>query len=156
DAVVPGFGVRVTDKATRTFILVARYPGHTSPARRRLGEYGALTLEAARDKARSWLQMLQKGIDPALVEQRAKSETVQKHKNTFASVAEDWFKDKLPSERKGREVEQDVRREFITLWGKRPITDITDIDVLSVINAKKRETPAQARNLLGHLKRLFS
>ena len=40
DAVVPGFGVRVTDKtgsdgkaAQRTFILVTRYPGSTNPTR---------------------------------------------------------------------------------------------------------------------------
>src|SRR5687768_11860363 len=52
DAIVPGFGVRVTDKsddkgkATQsTFILVARFPGSTNPTRRALGEYGKLSLE---------------------------------------------------------------------------------------------------------------
>ena len=47
DAVVPGFGVRVTDKvdekgraAQRTFILVTRYPGSSNPTRRALGDYG--------------------------------------------------------------------------------------------------------------------
>src|ERR671934_172908 len=42
------------------------------------------------------------------------------------------------------------------VWGKRPITDITDLDVVSVITAKKKVAPAQARNLLGHAKRLFA
>jgi integrase len=155
DALVPGFGIRVTDKGQRSFILIARYPGYTSPARRRLGEYGALTLEAAREKARAWIELVHKGIDPALVEERAKAEAMRKQKNTFAAVAEDWFKDKLPAERKGKEVERDVRKEFMPVWGKRPITDITDLDVLSIINAKKRTAPSQARNLLGHIKRLF-
>src|SRR5262249_28122194 len=32
---------------------------------------------------------------------------------------------------------------------------ITDLDVLGIINAKKRTAPVQARNELGHIKRLF-
>ena len=34
DADVRGFGVRVTDKGQRTFVLIARYPGSTNPTRR--------------------------------------------------------------------------------------------------------------------------
>ena len=41
DTLVPGFGVRVSDKGRKTFILVARYPGSSNPTRRGLGEYGA-------------------------------------------------------------------------------------------------------------------
>ena len=54
DTVVPGFGVRVSETGRRTFILIARYPGSKNPTRRALGQYGALTLEQARHKARSW------------------------------------------------------------------------------------------------------
>ncbi len=39
DAAVPGFGIRVTDKGVKTFVLVARYPGSSNPTRRALGEY---------------------------------------------------------------------------------------------------------------------
>jgi hypothetical protein len=41
------------------------------------------------------------------------------------------------------------------VWTGRPITELTDLDVLSVINSKKRTAPAQARNLLGIAKRMF-
>jgi integrase len=58
-------------------------------------------------------------------------------------------------ERKGAEVEADIRREFIPAWGVRPITELSDLDVLVVINAKKFTAPAQARNLLATAKRLF-
>ena len=44
DTDVRGFGVRVTDKGQRTFILIARYPGSTNPTRRALGEYPTLSL----------------------------------------------------------------------------------------------------------------
>jgi hypothetical protein len=156
DALVPGMGVRVTENGVRTFILVARYPGYRSPARRALGVYSALTLEAARDKARAWIEMVSKGVDPALVEERAKAEALRKQENSFAAVVEDWIQDKLSTERQGKDVERDVRREFLPVWGARPITEITDLDVLSIVNAKKRAAPAQARNLLGHLRRFFA
>jgi integrase len=61
-----------------------------------------------------------------------------------------------PTQRKGAEVERDVRREFVAAWGARPITDITALDVRDVIRAKTADGhPAQARNLLGYAKRLF-
>jgi integrase len=156
DAVTPGLGVRVTDKGKRTFILVARYPGSPNPTRRALGEYGEIGLGEARAKAASWLELLQRGVDPREEVERARLAEQRKRANTFAAVAEDFIQEKLPGERKGKEVERDIRREFIPLWGGRPITEITAQDVRGVIKAVKDRAPYQAHNLLGHAKRLFS
>ena len=51
DAQMAGLVIRVTDKGTKTFALVARYPGSSNPTRRALGEYGPLGLAEAREKA---------------------------------------------------------------------------------------------------------
>jgi integrase len=63
----------------------------------------------------------------------------------------------LPSERKGREVEQDIRRELLPKWGGRAITDITALDVRNLVKAIKdrRGTPYQAHNVLITIRRLF-
>lgn len=156
DLVVPGLGVRVTDGAARTWILKTRYPGSPHPTRRALGDYPAMSLERAREKAGRWRTLIKQGIDPAVAEERERQESIRQQATTFAVVAKDWFCDKLPGERKGKEVERDVRKAFIAAWSKRPITEITDLDVMSVINAKKKNAPAHARNLLGHAKRLFA
>jgi hypothetical protein len=156
DAVIPGLAIRVTDKRTRTFVLIARYPGSTNPTRRALGEYGALPLEKARKKATDWLELISKSIDPADQEERERQAEERKRANSFAAVADDFIADKLSGERKGKEVERDIRREFIPVLGLRPITDLTDVDVLSIIKAKKATAPAQARNLLGIAKRMFA
>jgi integrase len=72
-------------------------------------------------------------------------------------VAEDFIKDKLPGERKGAEVERDIRREFLPVLGGRPIADITPFDIVSIVKAAKdRGSPYQAHNLLGTARRLFS
>ena len=155
DTVVPGFGVRVSASGRRTFMLVSRYPGSRNPTRRALGTYGVLSLEKARQKARDWVQLIHKGIDPLDEEDRQRRVEQLKRENSFAKVAEDFIAEKLSGERKGREVARDLRREFVPHWGGRPITEITDIDVLSVIKAKARTAPAQARNLLAYAKRLF-
>jgi integrase len=157
DTIVPGFGVRVSETGRRTFILIARYPGSHNPTRRALGEYGELTLEKARTKARDWLELIRKGIDPREEEERQRRAELRKRANSFAAVAEDFIKDKLATERKGWEVERDIRREFIPVWGGRSLAEITPHDVRAVVKAAKdRGAPYQAHNLLGYARRLFA
>lgn len=136
---------------------MARYPRSKNPTRRALGTYGELTLEQARAKARKWLALIEQGKDPKIEEERLRAAEQRKRASTFAAVAEDFIKDKLPGERNGREVERDIRREFMPAWGGRPVADITPFDVVQIVKAAKdRGSPYQAHNLLGIVRRLFS
>ena len=186
DTVVPGLGVRVSKTGRRTFVLMTRYPGDQHPARRKLGIYGELTLEQAREKARGWLELIRKGTDPVVAEEEARQAALRLQANTFASVAEDYLALQVigpdpekPRQRKAAEVARDFRGVFIALWDERPITSISRHDVLALIEgirdngtaatlavygkgkkgdgkAEKAPAPGQARNLLGHLKTFFS
>jgi len=156
DSELPGLGVRVMASGQRSFILVGRFPGSRNPTRRALGAYPVLGVADAREKAAAWRKLIGRGFDPTLEEERARQAEELKRANTFAAVAEDFIKEKLPGERKGKEIERDIRREFIAPWGKRPIGEITDLDVLAVIKTKARTAPVQAHNLLATVKRLFS
>jgi integrase len=157
DSVVPGLGFRITETGHKSFTLVARFPGSKNPTRRALGDYGALTLEGARRKAREWLETLRRGVDPREEEERQRVAKLRERRNTFAAVAEDFINDKLPGERKGREVERDIRREFLPRWGKLAITQVIDAHVREVVKAAKdRGSPYQAHNLLTTARRLFS
>ena len=156
DQVIAGFGVRVSDTGLRSFIFKTRYPGSPHPTRRTLGEYPALTLEEAREKAADWRKLIKQGTDPAIAEQRRREAEQHKQTTTVGAVADDFFAEKLAGERKGREAEWTFRREFLSTWGRRPITEITDLDILAVIKAKKRTAPAEARNLLALAKRFFT
>ena len=164
DLIVPGLAVRVTETGQRTFVLVARYPDPTAPhgrakqpTRRALGEYGALTLEKARGKARDWLALIRQGIDPRSDEERRRAAELQRQGNSFAAVAEAFIARHVSKRWKGAEVERDIRREFIARWGARPITSITRHDVVAVIDAAvDRGAPYQAHNLLGYVRRLFN
>jgi integrase len=156
DTTLPGFMVRVTDTGQCSYVLRTRFPGSPNANRRAIGDVGAMALTDARERAREWLALIAKGVDPAVEAERARQAAMRKQKNTFASVAEDFIEKKLPGERKGKEVAQDIRREFIPLWGRRPISEVSRQEIRAAIEAKAQTAPAQARNLLVEIKRLFA
>jgi integrase len=155
DAQVPGFGVRVTDTGNRTYILRTRFPGSDTPSRREIGKCEDITLSDAREKARRWRELVKQGIDPADQAARDRAAQVQKRQTTFASVAEDFIRDKLPTERKGKDAEREIRRDLLPKWAGLPITEVTDRHVASLIRAKGRDGKVGARNLLALIKRFF-
>jgi len=122
DTGFPGFGVRVSDTGRHTFVLMARYPGSNNPTRRALGVYDKMSLEEAREKARAWLNLIGKGIDPESAEEAVRQAALRKQENTFSAMCEEFFKRHLS---KTRQAQVDIRREFISRWADRPITEIT-------------------------------
>jgi integrase len=155
DTEVPGFGVRVTDTGNKTFILRTRYPGSVSPSRRELGRCGDLSLTDAREKARRWRSLVRQGVDPATEELRQRTAEIRKLKTTFGAVVDDFIRDKLPGERKGKDVEREIRRDLLPKWRDLAITEITDHHVSSLIKEKGRDGKVGARNLLALIKRFF-
>lgn len=157
DTQLDAFGVLVNDAGKASFLLNVRYPGSEHPSRRILGRYGEMTLAEARAKATDWKAKVARGIDPREEAQKAARANLERRANTVRAVVEDFIADKLPSERKGKEVARDMRREFIGAWGDRPITEIDRAAVVAVIKAAKdRGSPHQARNLLGYASRFFN
>jgi integrase len=157
DALVPGFGVRVTDKGVKTYILQTRFPGSTNPVRREIGKCGVLDLDEARNTARDWLKSIKQGIDPALALQEEREENIKKKNNTFGSVAEEYFARKLAKQRSGKAIEKRVRNNLFPIFKDTPIAEITDLDILGkVVNPRAIETPAMARQLFNDLGGFFS
>jgi len=166
DAVVPGLAVRVTDRADAkgkaaqiSFILIARFPGSSKghPTRRKIGDYGAITLEGARDTARAWLELIRRGIDPREQERRAREAEAVKRENTFGAIAEEYFETHLKGQRKAAAVEREVRRELLPLWQNKPITEITQNDVRILIKAiVRRPAPTHAHSIYNHVRTIFN
>ena len=170
DARLPGFGLRVTDavdvdparrgKAGKiSFILFTRFSPGAAPTRRVIGTYGAVSLEDARRTAGEWRSLIARGIDPAVIEAEVRAKAARERaariKHSFANVAEAFVSDKLRKERSGRVAERDLRGVFVKAWADRPVSEITKLDVLEIINTKKRTAPQTARCLLVLAKRFF-
>ncbi len=122
DTDVRGFGVRVSEKGQRTFILLARYPGSTNPTRRALGEYPTLSLEKARVKARRWREFIAEGKDPRDEEEKARRVEQRRRADSFEAVVEEYAKRVLPKQRRGHIVAKELRTFFVEPWRGRPVT----------------------------------
>jgi integrase len=104
-----------------------------------------------------WLDLIRRGIDPRVEEERQRTAELRKQAHTFAAVAEEFIKLHVSKTRKAVGVEQSIRKEFIARWGERPIAGITSHDVVAVIDAAiDRGAPYAAHNLLSYAKSLFN
>jgi integrase len=160
DTVCGNLGVRVQGNSVhpvRTFVLIARFPGARNPTRRRLGRYPEITLEQARDKARDWLAMIRRGIDPSEEEARQRAATERNAANSFEKVAEAYISRHVSKLRGAKNFSREIRGELVEPWRGRPIDTITRQDVVAVIDAiVDRGAPEQARNVFGHLRALLN
>jgi len=158
DAIVPGLALRITDRGHKSFVLIARYPLNPKhPTRRALGEYGALTLDQARDKGRQWLKLIARGTDPRIEEDRHRAQLMRSQATTFGSVADAFLDGPAKKLAKSAEARKIIDREFRRRWAVRPITEITALDVSAAIEAiVKRGAPYQAHNALGYVRRMFN
>lgn len=163
DDLLPSFAVRVTDKGTKTFVLITRFPGSKNPARRAIGEYPTLSLHQAREEAREWLLLIKRGIDPRDEIAKSRAEQQRKRENTFKAVVVDYLTD-IASRKRNRHADQDKReieRELLAAgrnkWLNKPVAEVTDADIAELIGAiRDRPAPGMAYNVWGHVKAIFS
>jgi integrase len=150
DALVPGLGIRVTDRGVKTFVLVTRYPGSPNPSPRSLGTYGAISLEAARAKAREWLGLIANGIDPT-------EHLIHKREQTFQAISEQYFLRKAAGHRSRRLSEATLNRLVYPTLGARPIAAINRTDIVRLLDWIEDERgPVQANRTLGIINRVMS
>ena len=150
--------LRVTSAGHKSFVLIARFPlNPKNPTRRALGNHGQITLEQARRKARDWLALIQKGIDPKIEEARQRSEAMRRQTNTFGAVAAAFLERHAAGLAKARDAHRSIETEFVKRWEMRPVTDILPEECAGAIRAiVKRGSPYQAHNAMGYLRRMFN
>lgn len=152
DAMLPAFGLRVTERGHKSWIVFYRVGGRQR--RMTLGSYPALTLAEARKDARNALRRAAEGNDPATERVRRKAEHLS---NTFAAVAADFMK--KHAKRRNRswaQTDRLINKELLPVWGQRSISDITRRDMLDLLDEIiDRGAPALANKVLGTVKTLF-
>src|ERR1041384_5803835 len=100
DTTLPGFGCRVTARGTRTWVLLFRSPADRRIRRAKLGRYPAMSLGAAREKARSYLHEIQQGTDPLDAKQEdldalTFKDLAQRYLDEYAKTSKrSWKKDR--------------------------------------------------------------
>jgi integrase len=152
DAALPSFGLRVTEKGAKSWILFYRV--HRHQHRATLGSYPTLPLAEARDRARDVLRDIERGNDPAT----AKAEQRRRDADLFQAVSGEFIeRHAKPNNRTWQRQDTDLKREFLPLWKDRPIGSIAKRDILEVLDKiADRTSPRRANRYLALIKKLFN
>jgi integrase len=158
DSLLPGFGLRITDKNARTFFVMYRALTAEGRKQRRLkiGDAKIMTLGEARDAARDALRMVARGVDPAEDESPSNNAVV----GNVRAVATDYL-ERYAKKNTRASTYKETKRTFdvdvLPVWGSRPIGSITRQDVGKLLDTiAGRGAEVQANRTLARLKTFFS
>jgi integrase len=151
DLGVPGFGVKVTPKGRKVFIVLYRTGGTGSRLRKyTIGPYGRVTLHQARAAAQKVFAAKLDGRDPAAEKRKARQRVVADHAE---ELLESFIAQRLSQNRSGGEIARLLRREMGKAWTGKSIHEITKRDVVEVISAiEERGAPIAANKTLKAIK----
>jgi integrase len=151
DASLPGFGVKVTPKGRKVFVVLYRTGGAGSKLRKyTIGPYGRVTLHQARIAAQKVFAARLEGRDLA-AEKREKKRLVAADR--VEDLLETYISQRLSQNRSGGEIARLLRREMGRTWGDRSIHEISKRDVVEVVTAiEQRGAPVAANKTLKSIK----
>ena len=151
DTASPGFGVKVTPKGRKVFIVLYRTGGARSNLRKyTIGPYGRVTLHQARIAAQRVFAAKLEGRDPAAEKREAKRRVVA---DRVDDLLEDFIAQRLSKNRSVAEISRLLRREVGKPWAGRSIHEITKRDVVEIVTAiEQRGAPGAANKTLKSIK----
>src|SRR5262245_36044297 len=147
DKACPGFGVKVTPKGSKVFIVLYRAGGAGSRLRKyTIGPYGRVTLHQARVAAVKIFAARADGKDPAAEKQQGRRRLVA---NRVEDLVELFITEHLSKKRSAREISRLLRREVVPKWGMRSIHEIGKREVIDLVSElTERGAPSAANKLL--------
>jgi integrase len=151
DAAYPGFGVKITPKGRKVFVVLYRTGGAGSHLRKyTIGPYGRVTLHQARVAAQKVFAARLDGRDPAAEKREAKRRVVA---DRVDDLLENFIAQRLSKNRSVTEISRLLRREVGKPWAGRSIHELTKRDVVEVVSAiEQRGAPGSANKTLKSIK----
>ena len=151
DAGLPGFGMKVTPKGRKVFVVLYRTGSAGSKLRKyTIGPYGHVTLHQARLGAQRVFAAKLEGRDLATEKREAKRRAVT---DRVEDLLETFIAQHLSQNRSGREISRLLRREVGKAWAGRSIHEISKRDVVEVVTAiEQRGAPVAANKALKSIK----
>src|SRR5690349_18143567 len=148
----PGFGVKVTPKGRKVFIVL--YRGAGSRLRKyTIGPYGRVTLHQARAAALKIFAARTEGRDPAAEKQHTRRRLLT---DRIEDLVKLFISEHVSQTRSAGEISRLLHREVIAKWGKRSVHEIGKREVIELVHEiVARGAPAAANKLLKVIKTFF-
>lgn len=140
DDQIKGFGLRITHKDTRAFVLNYSVNGHER--RYTIGKYPDWTVAAARDRAKELKRDIDRGIDP----QAQKND--EREAPTVKDLYEEYKIHHLPTlaERNQKDTEAMWRDYIIPQLGNKRLKDLTGKDIASLHRYISQQAPVRKKS----------
>lgn len=154
DTEVKGFGLRVSDKGSKSYVFAYRMGGRESAKRRfTIGKHGSLTPDQARAEAKRLALCVAQGVDPAEADKQRRREAVDLAFDKYLALFVTRY---LKTEwKRPDEAERMLRREPLEVLGRKPLPKITKADITSVMD-RLADRPAIARIAFATLRLMFN
>src|SRR5450631_3659605 len=129
----PGFGVKVTPKGHKVFLVLFRTAGAGSRLRKyTIGPYGRVTLNQARVTAQKVFAAKLDGRDLAAEKKDSRRRIVA---DRVDGLLEAFIAQHISQNQSAPEISRMLRREIGLAWGGRSIHEINKRDVIDVVSA---------------------
>jgi integrase len=158
DAGIAGFGLRVTEKGAKSFIL--NYVIHGRERRYTIGSLGEYTAETARAKAIELRQGIRDGVDPFDVLEQRKQESIEARARvrTIKQLSDAYLEKYAETHKRPSTVHSDrglLSGVILPSLGDLPIGGIKRADVAD-LHASLKDTPYRANRALALLSHMFT
>ena len=151
DAKLPGFGVRISTRGTKSFVLMYRFGGRLR--RHTIGRYPVMGLAQARSQAQTILLKAGLGEDPMSVNGR------RIPAGCFAEVKEDFVRLHCLRNNKPSTVRSTQRlldKEFLPYWRDRLVGGLGKSDILEILDGiVERGAPGAANHAYAAISKFF-
>jgi len=134
DSSLKGFGIRIYSSGDKVFVLSYRFEGRKHIVK--IGRYGALTVQQARQEALQRLALLAQGENPFPEKERRHSGDKE-----FGALCKDYIERHASTKKTGKEDERRIGKHLLPLWAKLESASITSADV-SALHHKITKTGA--------------
>lgn len=152
DDLVKGFGLRVTEKGNRSFVVLTRIGGRklirVTLRQPVVGPDYGVCLKKARAEATLIIEAARRGEDPRLKLRGEEPETV-------AKAAEKFLDRYVRHEglRSGDEIERLFRKDILPVIGNRPLVELDRADMHRVLDKVSKRAPVLANRVYAALSR---
>ncbi len=131
DPQLPGFGLKVTPKGSKVFLVQYRTRNEGRLRKYTIGRFGTVTPAQAREEGQRVLNERREGQDPAA---EKRHEITRSRIELVDELLAEFIKRHVAKQRAARETVRIIERDILPKWNGRSIHSITKADVVCLID----------------------